>query len=434
MFDSNDAVDNDVYWLGFTRSREDLAAIGGELREGLRVVIYMTDELEMEALLAFDPDRRVWLARGERGTVRHYPAAGAAEAPLPTQLSQTLVALTIEIDNAFESRMPSRTTVSRPANDDPTPPGWGYKPWLISWAMWANFLQHVDPSGSPLAEIRRRSRLTPSNLKMCVNGLTRWGYLSERGAALRLTPAGEGAAAILAGLEAEIVARWAARLGAKEVEALRSAIEAVCQDLELDTPAYLPFLGHDLTAQLVTPRQAGGPPNPTAGPLPLTTLLSKVLLAFTVEFEAGFRPSLAHCANLIEVLYDDSPVPHRALSWGSGISDEAIRWILKQLEKAGIAETSKIGAVKHVRLTSEGAALQALYRRRLADIEADWSARHRAETIEKLRRALTGALNGPALLQALEPPPRGWRATAAPITTLPHHPMILHRGGYPDGA
>jgi hypothetical protein len=34
----------------------------------------------------------------------------------------------------------------------------------------------------------------------------------------------------------------------------------------------------------------------------------------------------------------------------------------------------------------------------------------------------------------MTPYPEGWRASVATSETLPHYPMVLHRGGYPDGA
>ena len=33
-----------------------------------------------------------------------------------------------------------------------------------------------------------------------------------------------------------------------------------------------------------------------------------------------------------------------------------------------------------------------------------------------------------------EPYPDGWRAALPPRETLPHHPTVLHRGGFPDGS
>ena len=40
----------------------------------------------------------------------------------------------------------------------------------------------------------------------------------------------------------------------------------------------------------------------------------------------------------------------------------------------------------------------------------------------------------PPLFQALEPYPDNWRAAVCPPGTLPYYPMVLHRGGYPDGS
>jgi hypothetical protein len=34
----------------------------------------------------------------------------------------------------------------------------------------------------------------------------------------------------------------------------------------------------------------------------------------------------------------------------------------------------------------------------------------------------------------LRAPPGTWRAARAEPLTLPHHPLVLHRGGYPDGS
>ncbi len=39
-----------------------------------------------------------------------------------------------------------------------------------------------------------------------------------------------------------------------------------------------------------------------------------------------------------------------------------------------------------------------------------------------------------ALQAGLVPPPDGWRAETAPIQVLPAFPLVLHRGGFPDGS
>jgi hypothetical protein len=38
------------------------------------------------------------------------------------------------------------------------------------------------------------------------------------------------------------------------------------------------------------------------------------------------------------------------------------------------------------------------------------------------------------LFRGLEPYPDGWRAPVRKAGTLPHYPMVLHRGGFPDGS
>jgi hypothetical protein len=38
------------------------------------------------------------------------------------------------------------------------------------------------------------------------------------------------------------------------------------------------------------------------------------------------------------------------------------------------------------------------------------------------------------LFQGLEPYPDNWRASVRAPRTLPYYPMVLHRGGYPDGS
>jgi hypothetical protein len=83
-------------------------------------------------------------------------------------------------------------------------------------------------------------------------------------------------------------------------------------------------------------------------------------------------------------------------------------------------------------------------------VEQRWRARFGPAAIETLRRSLlsvTGQRNGgrPRLALGLQPYPDGWRArgpylrqtTAVlndPGAALPHYPMVLHRGGWPDGS
>ena len=91
---------------------------------------------------------------------------------------------------------------------------------------------------------------------------------------------------------------------------------------------------------------------------------------------------------------------------------------------------------KVIRLTAAGAAARDGYADRTAAVEADWRARFGGGPVAALRAALEPLAVGdpPALFAALEPYPENWRARVKPTLILPHYPMTLHRGGFPDGA
>jgi hypothetical protein len=72
FFDSNDGSYDRGYELDLPRSIEDLARIGGELKDGLHVLIYMPNELEMEAILTYDSVQERWMASPIHGTVKRF--------------------------------------------------------------------------------------------------------------------------------------------------------------------------------------------------------------------------------------------------------------------------------------------------------------------------------------------------------------------------
>jgi hypothetical protein len=106
------------------------------------------------------------------------------------------------------------------------------------------------------------------------------------------------------------------------------------------------------------------------------------------------------------------------------------------LEKGGYVtlETGRLA-----RLTPKGLDAREAYRLRLAHMEERWTARFGEEAIGNLRHFLErlvgdGTAQQSPLFKGLEPHPGGWRASVRKPETLPHHPMVLHRGGFPDGA
>jgi hypothetical protein len=94
---------------------------------------------------------------------------------------------------------------------------------------------------------------------------------------------------------------------------------------------------------------------------------------------------------------------------------------------------------KIARLTSRGLSAQRVYLEFLAAVEQRWEGRFGDQTIRALRQSLEALTVGtddgaPPLFRGLKPYPDNWRARVRPPITLPYYPMVLHRGGYPDGA
>jgi methyltransferase (TIGR00027 family) len=363
--------------------------------------------------------------------------------PLSALLSAALVAFTIEADNEAEHRLPHRTT-----NDGPSPGAAAGVPWLTSLLMWANCLRQLPDEGITVAELRRRAR-TGTNL----DGMRRWRYVSYapdpgRGkrprpdATITPTAAGRRAREVWQAATEETESRWRTRFGPAAFDGLRAALAGVVAGLDPALPDCLPILGHGLRSKFEPappsdPQQTADPQDP-AELLPLWALLSRPLLAFALEYERAPGPALAVSANVLRVLSPDG-IRTRDIPARAGVSKEAVAMAVGLLAESGLATEGPDpdgGRFKVTRLTAAGAAARDAYPRRAAAIEADWCARFGPGRIEALRAALEPLAAGdpPPLSAGLEPYPDNWRARVKPPLALPHYPMTLHRGGYPDGA
>ena len=69
-FDSNAATEDGRYILSVAGSSRDIRSLGDSLRPGMRVLLYMTDELEVEATLELDSERQIWLGLPDDSTLR----------------------------------------------------------------------------------------------------------------------------------------------------------------------------------------------------------------------------------------------------------------------------------------------------------------------------------------------------------------------------
>jgi hypothetical protein len=234
--------------------------------------------------------------------------------------------------------------------------------------------------------------------------------------------------------------RWRDRFGTGQVDQLRESLVTVASQLDPGLPDCLPILGAALLSR--GPDLALPPAGHVdlAG-LPLSALLSRVLLSFALEYEHETGLSLAISANVLRVLGADG-TRLRDLPPLTGTSKEAASWALGILIREHLAAEEPDPAAsrgKTARLTPAGLHAQRLYHEFLGTIEQRWHERFTGRAVGALRtplEALAIAPRGepPPLFAGLEPYPDNWRAAVRRPATLPHYPMVLHRGGYPDGS
>ena len=377
-----------------------------------------------------------------RQTPSHPPRGHDGALPLSALLSQALVAYTIEFDNEAERRLPHRTTshgASGPGDGAPAP-------WLVSLAMWENCMRHVTSEPITVGDLEARAR-TGTNL----DGMRRWGYITIDGTARKVHNARPGPAAVLrataAGLRAReiwrplpgfIEQRWRDRLGADQLSRLRDPLISMVSRLDPGLPDCLPILGAALLSQGPDSRLPPRPYGTAPEALPLSALLSRVLLAFALEYEREAGLALAVAANVLRVLGSEG-TRLRDLPVLTGASKESVRWALGILIRGDLAAEEPDPAAsrgKVARLTQRGLDAQHLYHELTGTIERRWHDRFTPGATGALRASLEPLAVGqpPVLFGGLEPYPDNWRASVRRPATLPHFPMVLHRGGYPDGS
>lgn len=370
-----------------------------------------------------------------------------SDLPLSTWLSQTLVAFTIEFDNEFERQMPHRTTRYGATH------GSRHEPWLVSLAMWSNCMQFIGEEGVRVGELENLAR-TATNL----NGMERWGYVlvqpdpadsrlkpPRSDWVVRATAKGREAQKVWRPLFDAIEKRWQARFGKNEIARLRESLWALVSQIDANLPDCLPILGFGLFSRVRdhivrTPSRGKDQNKNRAGSsLPLSALLSRALLAFALDFEHDSDLSLAISANLMRVLGEDQ-VSVRELALLAGVSKEAINTAMGILQKKRLAVVGPDpggSRAKVARLTAKGLEARQSCIELLAAIEERWRKQFGRETVRNLRESL-GRLVGDAGPQSPLFPgldcPEGWRASVPKLHTLPHYPMVLHRGGFPDGS
>jgi hypothetical protein len=165
---------------------------------------------------------------------------------------------------------------------------------------------------------------------------------------------------------------------------LRQHLQAVVDQLEVALPQGLPS---DCETIKSFPARVG-----RSDHLALPTLLSQLLLVFTVEFNCISKVSLALCANALRVLGQE-PIPIGEISRLTGGSPErtAVGWRLKPYVAVEPGRFKNRGKV--VRLTPRGLNAQQTYYRLIGQIERDWDERFGQDEMHRLRESLQSLFN-----------------------------------------
>ncbi len=262
--------------------------------------------------------------------------------PLPTLLSQILVAFTVEFDNEFERRMGKA----------------GYPGALLSLSIWGSLMRFLSEGDISVQALEGRAGL---------GCLERWGFVtlprkaksdgwgSGRGIrgewVVRLTEKGKKATEIWPPLFGEIERRWEKRFGRDAITELKEAL-----------------------------RELGG-----EGSLP--ELLMGVLENFAREFDSESKMPLRFCANTVRVLGEE-PVPLSEIPRLTGGSPETtdIGWQLKTTVAVEPNPNERRGKV--ARLTPLGLKVQQKYWRLVREIEERWQDRLGKEKVRRVRECL----------------------------------------------
>lgn len=367
----------------------------------------------------------------------------AGALPLCALLSQALVAFTIEFDNEFEHQTPHRTT-----NHSSTSPS-AAAPWLVSMAIWIHFLRFVPDRGIEVGEFQQLTSLTKTELKVWLTRLSKWwGYVAIQRNPLKdpgswlIQPTGGGQEALCVwrSLTDIVDQRWQERFGKRTTNQLRQSLQALVAQTGLGLPDYLPILRYDMLSMRREPERRARTSGAAVAEYTLPVLLAKTLLALAIEYETESGLSIAISANVLR-LSGDGGTAIREMPDLAGVSKEAIAMAVKRLQTSGhalVQPAANESRAKALVLTTKGADARDSYHRLLWSLEQHWEDRwgrpvvDLQQSLERLTRE--NSAGKPALFEGLEPYADGWRASVRRPNVLPHYPMVLHRGGFPDGS
>jgi hypothetical protein len=334
--------------------------------------------------------------------------------------------MTIGLDNELEQRKAHRTTLGLKRGL----PAEG--PWLVSWSSWANLLRFVPPEGISLQDLRACPGVSERHLGGKNPGVIRWGYVTLSGGVVRPTyDLRQASETVFPHLPDIVEAKWAEHLGASAVSQLKKVLGELLSQVDQELPHYLPQADN----LMWTRWGPSGPREEAVDELTLVDRLAQTLLLYAVEHESASEVPLTMAANLVRVI-DDEGTRTADLVRRSGISKEAMGFLTGWRQRPRLSVESSPRALT---LTAAGRGAKTDYETLARTIEQSWAARFSGDVTGRLRSALEQlvvdtTLDRSPLAELVKAPEGCWRSWVKAPETLPHFPMILHRGGYPDGS
>jgi hypothetical protein len=312
----------------------------------------------------------------------------APRSPLSALLSHALIAFDWEYQRA--------------GNDDGSVP---------TLPLWSNLLRLVGEEGVELRELPRLARLSRRAVRPLVTGALHGGYLANdsppclrSGSRLRLTERGRRARELGRSVLLHAEAGWRECFGDQRVDALRASLEALVSRLELELPHYPLGYGpadNSMVGGRFVPEKLGPPHIPahgqdwlpvlrrdvdTVNDLPLSALLSQVLVAFAIDYESQAAASLATSANVLRLIGDEG-VPLDRLPPGADVTGSG----RSGMERHGqiVVDRDPSNPIKKLaHLTPSARHIRDAYSPMTAESERRWEQRYGQEVVHALRAAL----------------------------------------------
>ena len=273
--------------------------------------------------------------------------------------------------------------------------------------VWSNVLRVFATDALTDQEFGRRAILSHRVVRVVLRDLAKHGWLESdptRSRAWRLTDRGLAQERLAREPLAQVERRWRDRHGAATVESLRGGLADVAGRLDLEWPWYLTAYGPSdpsLTGGSFLPPEPGPPYVPGRGEewpvapraaipppaeLPLSALLSKVLAAFTVDYEEERLGPLGPASVFLTAVPGDAI----ALAQARSICD--VGGTGKSAPERHLCVTVAPGRPRDghrlVYLTPKARRIRDSYPALVMDIEARWRDRFGAGVFDAVRGAL----------------------------------------------